>query len=226
MINKKILALVTTLMFIVLPITNTSVFAADEPDDETPVAFTVFNPDGKIITTSTSLTQQDIDQINEMLTYLMNSLQTNSGVSLLEIISSLYQKFGGNNLFLQLLLTLEKIRPLEKRVFIISTGYGSKFGLLFKPEISMYKPFTFWHYFGETRYTSLSKTFILDPLPPSFKVFEGWQLGMMRRFIGFYFKIPGDLEKRSHSFFIGYAYKVIAIDLPDTITTPLPQTTI
>jgi len=220
---KKIKAIVIflTLVFIALPATNTmGAISQKEEIETTTLEYTSFESDGSINTKEIIFTKEDISQFSDIVSSLFEKISSKKyfDFDIGEIIDDLKEKFGQSGL-LSIFSDLSKLRPLQKRVFIMSNGHGAKFDLQFKSDISMRKSLTFWHYFGNTESITSSKTLIIDPIPiqPFFKILDGWQVGMMTKFIGFYIRIPGNFmeQKQSHTFFFGYAAKVRSIDLPD-----------
>ncbi|MEF8847802.1 MAG: hypothetical protein V5A68_01560 [Candidatus Thermoplasmatota archaeon] len=217
---KKLLAIFMVVLFVALPITQiggtpVSESESDKETDTQTLKYTTFGENGGSETKALALTETEISETLDIINFLIEKIQENGYTSISQAIDSLQNNFGSNNPLLQLILTIKEIRPIFKRAFIISAGPGSRMNLFMKPKLSMYKPLTFWHYFGESKYQTTGKTIIMDPLPPKAKVLDGWQIGMMRRFIGLHIKIPGSIEDKTQSFFIGYAGKIRAFDLPD-----------
>jgi hypothetical protein len=102
---------------------------------------------------------------------------------------------------LTLIQSINKLRPLKKRVFIISCG-SSDLPSLKPSKVKLLLPFSAWYYSNP-----LSKTIIVDPFPFSVKVLTGRQLGVMRRFIGVHMHVA------SYSIFFGHAARVRGFDL-------------
>ena len=132
-------------------------------------------------------------------------------------ITNPFEKFYENRTLLKIWYKIQSRRPLQKRVFIVSTGYGRRFDFRPFATLSFFKPFTFWFYFGGKNYTNRSTTIIVDPILPKVKILKGLQFGMMRRFIGIFIRISGTPLQKSHLFFMGYAYKVRVIAQHTTI---------
>ena len=217
----KAIAIFLTLVFIALPATSTmGAISQKEEIETTTLEYTFFKSDGSINTKEIIFTKEDISQFSDIVAFLFEKISSKKyfDFDIREIIDDLKEEFGQSGL-LSIFSSLSNLRPLQKRVFIMSNGHGAKFDLHFKSDISMRKSLTFWHYFGNTKSITPSKTLIIDPIPiqPFYKILDGWQVGMMSRFIGFYIRIPGNFmeQKQSQTFFFGYAAKVRSIDLPD-----------
>ena len=106
------------------------------------------------------------------------------------------------------------LNPLGKRVFVVSFGRNNIFNPLRSFQINLFRPATlFWYYAGTSERIITDKTIIIDPYPLNFKVIDGRQIGMMRRFVGVYIYKPSSESGGSFTFFIGYAARVLGVDL-------------
>ncbi|MCJ7571439.1 MAG: hypothetical protein MUO82_06140, partial [Candidatus Thermoplasmatota archaeon] len=181
--------------------------------------YTMFKEDGSQIVQEITVDKNDIATFNEIIQQIFEKIISTDKCNISEIIKELKEKFGQNKI-LSPISTILGIRPLQKRVFILSNGYGPKLDLHLKRDISIFKIYSSWYYLGKST-TINSKTIIIDPIPDTklkfYKLIEGQQIGMMTRFIGFYIRIPSNLmeQTQSHTFFFGYAVKVRTFDLPD-----------
>lgn len=121
-----------------------------------------------------------------------------------------------------LALVLKHVKLIERGVFIVSRGYERK-GLdgIVSPRIEYLMPFVLWHYTKTRLLFKPSKTLIVDPSLSRIRVLDGKQIGIILGFAGFYIHVPKATaySKEGFTYFIGFAYRVLAIDLPD-IPTP------
>lgn len=172
--------------------------------------------DGNFKFLSYKLTKEDLIELQKLIEEIIDSLSDPTDIN--SIIDEIKGKLKDTKLgkLLEDILRLPSGGgPVQKRVFIMSNGYGKRFDLKLLPKIRIFKPYTFWSYYGLGNYMKRSKTIIIDPSPPGVRVLHGWQIGMMRRFIGIYIRLTGTMLDKDHVFFIGYAYKVVALDIPD-----------
>ncbi len=172
--------------------------------------------DGNFKFFSYRLTKEDLIKLQKLIEDIINSLSDSTDIN--SIIDEIKERLGDSDLGKLLEDNLKPPSsggPVHKRVFIISNGYGKRFDLKLLPKIRIFKPYTFWNYYGLGNYMKKSKTIIIDPSPPGVRVLHGWQIGMMRRFVGIYIRLTGTMFDKDHVFFMGYAYKVVAFDIPD-----------
>ena len=208
------------LVLIILPATNVMGTIPQEEENKTiTLEYTLFKEDGSQIVQEITADANDIATFNEIIPQIFEKITSTDNCTIIEIIKELKEKFGQN----KILSTILGIRPLQKRVFILSNGYGPKFDIRLKRDISIHKLFSLWYYLSTTSYSINSKTLIIDPIPDAqlqfYRLIDGQQIGLMTRFTGFYIKIPSNFmeQTQSHTFFIGYAVKVRVFDLPDII---------
>ena len=217
--GKILVALFVSLVFLGLPLTNatanmpdkTSTGATQNNERYTTVYCTLSGEDGKVITTTYRVSKGELKELNNIIAELIKRLQTYKG-SVEDAIREVCRGYDGSFPIVKFLLS---VKPTQKRVFIVSNGFGKRFDIELRSKLRIYKPLTFWHYYGKYNYINSSKTIIIDPILPKIRVLNGWQLGMMRRFVGLYIRISGSMLDKDHTFFMGYAYKVRALDLPD-----------
>jgi len=132
---------------------------------------------------------------------------------------NIFQNFLGisskdNSVFQELFNGFYEMMPYAKRSIIVSHGHSLTLNPLRNSQINLLRPsMMFWHYSGVSQHMLKDKTIIVDPYPFKVKVIDGRQIGFMRRFIGVYTYLPGDTFEDSSSFFVGYVYKAIGIDL-------------
>ena len=122
----------------------------------------------------------------------------------------------GNSILQQLFSQIDNTQEslLGKRVFVLSYGHSIMVNPLRKSQINLLRPSVlFWLYPGVSQGVITDKTIIVDPNPFHVKILDGRQMGMMRRFIGVYIFLPSKTPMESRVFFIGYAYKVLGVDL-------------
>jgi len=101
-----------------------------------------------------------------------------------------------------------------KRVLVFSHGRTMISNPMKRLQVRAIKPSTFfWYYSGDFDNKVPSKTYILDLKPMNVKVLDGRQVGMIRRFVGFYIYIPMESTHQSNVFFLGYAYQAVGMDL-------------
>lgn len=219
--NIKKMAVILMLALITLPTINVMGAIPQEEENKTiNLEYSIFKEDGTQTIQEITVEEKDITSLNEIIEQIFEKTTSTDGCNILDIITELKEKFGQNTI-LSAISTILGIRPLQKRVFILSNGYGPKFDIRLRRDISIHKIYNLWYYQGTTSYTINSKTLIIDPIPDTqlqfYRLIEGQQIGLMTRFTGFYMRIPSNIKERtqSHTFFIGYAVKVRAFDLPD-----------
>lgn len=213
------------LVFVALPLSN-SIGAVSEKKESKSVSlqYVIFKTDGSKTIKEMNVKSVDIDIFNDIVSKIFEKINSKDKFEIEDIINDLELEFGKNKIT-SIFNMLSGIRPLKKRVFIFSDGYGNKLDLFLKTKISLHKRFTFWYYKNTNNPIQNSRTLIIDPIPDSklqfFKLVNGMQFGMMTKFTGLYLRIPGDImkDKQCHTFFFGYAKKVRAFDLPDIQTT-------
>lgn len=217
--NKiKKITVISILVLITLPATNVIGSIIQEEEYKTiPLEYSIFKEDGSQIIKQILVDKNDIASFNEIIQYIIENITSTDNFNIITIIKNLNENFSQNTI----LSKISQIRPLQKRVLILSDGYGPKLDIHLKRDISLQKTFSLWYYLGTTSCTKNSKTIIIDPIPnyqlQFYRLIQGQQIGIMTRFIGFYMRIPSNLmeQKQSHTFFFGYAVKVRAFDLPD-----------
>lgn len=211
------------LALIILPITNVMGTIPQEEENKTiTLEYSIFQEDGNQIIQEITVDKNDINTFNKIIPQILEIITSTNNCTLIDLINQLKEKFGENKI-LSIISTILGIRPLQKRVLILSNGYGPKFDIRLKRDISIHKIFSLWYYTSTISGTINSKTLIIDPIPDAqlqfYRLIDGQQIGLMTRFTGFYIRIPSNLmeQKQSHTFFIGYATKVRVFDLPDII---------
>ncbi len=206
------------LIIITLPATNViGTIIQSEENKTIPLEYSIFKEDGSRIIQQINIDENEISSFNEIIQQIFENITLNDNYNIIEIIRDLNVNLGKN----KILSLISAIRPIQRRVLILSNGYGPKFDIQLKRDISLHKTFSYWFYLGLTGGIKNSKTIIIDPIPDAqlqfYRVIQGQQIGMMTRFTGLYIRIPGTLVEQSpsHTFFFGYAVKVRAFDLPD-----------
>jgi len=212
------------LVFLVAPLMNATgsfpghdVVALSDGGEEEKVAVycTFFNKDGSRVTEKFFVSNRELDEIRSVISDLMERFRSEKREDVLGAIKMVCMKHREGSLSRRLVKFFENLRPLQKRTFIVSNGFGRRFDVQHRSKVRVFKSFIFWHYYGQRKYLNFSKTIIVDPFLPKVRVLDGWQIGMMRRFIGLYIHVSGSMFEKGHTFFMGYAYKVRALDLPD-----------
>ena len=219
--NKKTIAIILTLIFVALPLSEiTAANSQKEENDNINIEYSILTMDGTQINKDITINKDELEVFNEIIPKIFDTIIQKNENDINKILEDLKTKYGQNGL-LSIISTIAGLRPLQKRVFIISNGYGTKFDLHLRSDFSIRKRFTIWHYIGNTDLTKSSTTVIIDPIPninlKFIKVLSGWQIGIMSKFTGVYIRIPGKIQEQiqSQTFFFGYAVKVLPIDLPD-----------
>ena len=219
--KKKTIAILLTLIFVALSLSE--IIAAKpqkEENDNITIEYSIIRLDGSQISKDITINKEELDLFNEIIPKIFDAIIKKNENDINKILEDIETKYGQNSL-LSIISTIAGLRPLEKRVFIISNGYGTKFDLHLRSDFSIRKRFTIWHYIGNNDLPNSSTTVIIDPIPninlKFIKVLYGWQIGIMSKFTGLYIRIPGKIteQKQSHTFFFGYAVKVLPLDLPD-----------
>ena len=209
--ERKIITIIfIASILLVSPILNTSGAVKDSTNEvkqTVTVQYTFFDQNGSIIERLFNISWEDLKNLNNSFSDIINKTLSGNFTNITEAIKDFYD----NHTWLKRWFRLQSLRPLEKRVFIVSSGYGKRIDIRPFASMSIYKPLTFWLYFGKSNYTNRSKTVIIDPILPKIRILKGFQFGMMRRFVGIYIRVSGSPFQKDHIFFIGYAYKVRAL---------------
>ncbi|HEC82168.1 MAG TPA: hypothetical protein ENI42_07100 [Thermoplasmatales archaeon] len=219
--NERILIALFFSLVLMLPLTNATTNASEylvprSNENQTVSEYATVHcilteEDGKVKTAVYHVSKGELKSLSNIISDLIERLQDYKG-SIEEAVREVCSNYNGNFPLLKFLLS---VKPTQKRVFIVSNGFGKRFDVELRSKLRIYKPLTFWHYYGKYNYLNSSKTVIIDPILPRVRVLDGWQLGMMRRFVGLYIHISGSMTVKDHTFFMGYAYRVRALDLPD-----------
>lgn len=219
--NKKTIAIILTLIFIALPLSEiTAANSQNEENDKINIEYSILTMDGTQINKDTTINKEELNVFNEIISKIFDAITQKNENDINKILEDLKTEYGQNGLF-SIISTIAGLRPLQKRVFIISNGYGTKFDLHLRSDFSLRKRFAIWHYIPDTDLTKSSTTVIIDPIPnvslKFIKVLSGWQIGIMSKFTGIYIRIPGKIQEQiqSQTFFFGYAVKVLPLNLPD-----------
>jgi len=209
------------LVCVALPVTTAVGGVSEKEETETiSLEYVIFGSDGSKTDAKLTVDSDEISKFREMIPQIYEKISSNNNFNLINIVKDLKKVFGLNGI-LSLFSRMSGIRPLQKRVFIISDGYGSKFDFNLRPKFSIYRDLSFWSYSNNKNSLTNSLTLVVDPIPNSglqfVKLVNGMQIGMMSKFTGFYMRIPGKFmeDKQSHTLFFGYAKKVRVLDLFD-----------
>jgi len=168
------------------------------------------------------LSQEDADSFFQKISQLSEELGSEESYrGLLRLITEFTESSDENSFLEQELFNTIgdlHLNLVEKRVFILSHGHGYQINPLRKFQVNLLRPsFLFWYYPGTSHHLfTTDRTIIIDPYPFHVRMFDGRQIGFMRRFIGVYVYIPATTSMESTLFFAGYAYKVIGLDLSIT----------
>ncbi len=218
--REYIAGLMVAIVLIVPVITNIAVAADTTCKTDQQVATLELlscGDDGNFKFLSYKLTEEDLIKLQKLMEDIIDSLSNSTDIN--SAIDEMKEKLSNWDLG-KLLEDNMKLPynggPFHKRIFIISNGYGKRFDLRLLPKIRVFKPYTFWNYYGLSNYMKRSKTIIIDPYPPGARILLGWQIGVMHRFAGIYIRLTGTMFDKDHVFFMGYAHKVVAFDIPDS----------
>lgn len=170
------------------------------------------------------LRDSDITAMDKFLPALIDKMASaTSYSSLIDIIQSFIAENGRHPILILLLqiltgsiglnFKLNQLRPVRKKVFIMSWGFTNKFLSLGKNKLNIARPLTGWFYSGRSNFILNSRTIILDPYPFGIKMFTGRQIGLMSDFLGLYIHRSGSITDKAITFFFGYAKVVRGFDL-------------
>ena len=213
--KKKILiALSMSLIFLYAPVA----IVATATEKEYTMEATIYSGGNKEMTTVSHMTKNGILKLiglqNAVHQIKLDMNQNSANVT--EFFSKVLEK---KIPLLSLISSMSNSKPFHEKVLIISNGYGKRININTGTKLRFYKFFTVWHYFGTKDYTTKSRTIIIDPANGQMiRSLKGWQIGIMKNFVGIYINIRGSMFDKDHILFIGFASKVIAFDLPDPIT--------
>ena len=179
---------------------------------------------GKISMQTFELSADELKETDRLLEQLLEKMRLSTNYDqLIDTVNSFRTEWGRFP-FLTLLLgliekvlklnhNLNQLRPLRKKAFILSLGFGPKFNPLKENKITLFLPITTWYYKGRGNLLINSRTLIVDPYPFSIKSLTGRQFGCMRNFAGLYIYRHSTLTDKTYTFMLGRAAAVRGFDL-------------
>ncbi len=90
--------------------------------------------------------------------------------------------------------------PSMIRSLTISKGHDKRINIKTDSKVSFFKLFTVWHSSGTKDYMIKSRTVIVDFANVNIHLLTGWQLGIMRNFMGLHANIRGSPLEKNHIF--------------------------
>jgi hypothetical protein len=179
----------------------------------------------RVVFGSDSVTEEDLvlpeseeTTFKTKISEFMDSLDSvNDYTELLATIQDFFGEKQTSTLLKDAFQNIDGFSLFSKRVFVISYGHNPTVSLFRKFQFNLFRPaMLFWYYTGNSQHYISDKTLIIDPYPFDVRMFDGRQMGFMKRFVGVYIYKPSGTVADSYTFFIGYAYKVAGIDLSYT----------
>lgn len=216
--NRVILAVCSVLLFLLLSITPGTATVVQQEAIQT-LDCVVFGEDGTVSDDKIYLNEQEETEIQEKIGALLEKLQSvRTYRDLLPILDEFSEKQSVGSIFAELFENIDDVGTLGKRSFVVSFGRNPFLNPFRKLQITFLRPESlFWFYVGSDHLIE-DTTIIVDPYPFNVKVFDGRQIGFMRRFVGLYVYKPAPTVHESYTFFVGYARSIIGLDL-----SPLSQ---
>jgi len=200
--NKKIIAIGTILMLLLIPIGSINAEEGEGITDQGKLF-----PDDLFDFENIELKDIEFEKIQEFIENLMEKIEEAKDEKEVESILDKIQK-DKNSLFKK--TRLEKFQK-KGRSLIISYGKGLKLTNLKNNKIKLTKRLAVWHYTPEN--VLQGKTIIVKPraLKES-RVLTGMQLGLMTKFKGIHICHKDKMIDKSFSLYIGFAKNVYAFD--------------
>jgi hypothetical protein len=174
-------------------------------------------PDGSITKEKVELSKDELNDLKETLSVFIEAIQTKIEY---DEITEIFNRLTKDK-SLPLIDTIKNIiqniienivnKTSHWRRLVISHGNCFKLNLFQNSDFSFYKRFAFWRY-SPKKEIFPSKTLIYYP-PLNIKVLQGWQLGLMTKFIGIHIYIADKLPEQSYTFFFGTARYISGIQL-------------
>ena len=210
----KILAIWIILLFFTIPfgIVNAGETYQTVQNKETvTVELSAFESDEILATETVVLSEEELVELENVITKLMDWIESVSGWEELEnIINNLPIKSGIIKSIINKIFS--KFSLFRSRAFVISSGHGFKFNPFKKSDFSIRKKLTFWHYSNGERMQD--RTIYIQPLSFKMKILKGLQVGFMTRFFGIHIFVARKLPEKCYTFFMGTAGRINGIQLP------------
>jgi|GEM_PF-1066041 hypothetical protein len=170
---------------------------------------------------SVGLNTDEVDAVTDNIPDLITQLESKSSYrdflrTLVDFSDVSDDETGVMRYIFDLLDEHNSFNLMEKRVFIISYGKTKLQNPLKGFQVNLLRPSIILWYYPGLQFLIKDKTIIIDPNPFNIRVLDGRQIGLMQGFIGVYIFIPGSSGYNT-VFFIGYAKRVLALDLSPTI---------
>jgi hypothetical protein len=191
--------------------------ATKEKDDKIELSFSLVDSENSIITEKLSLSRQELNELQDGLTQLIDKLQSvSTDDELTKITESVFMGKRYQPILSLILDLLGQIRIIKNRDFVISQGWNYNFNSNKEQKTSLYKFLNIWYYLPYSSMNFSSRTFILKHSRINFETdsLVGMQIGMMSRFRGIHIYIPRVFPEKSYTFFIGTAKHVVGYDFP------------
>lgn len=211
--RRKILAIwmVFLLFAISFSIAQASEVNEEGENSETAtVELSTVNEDGILTTETVSISEEELAELENIISTLMDSIQSATSWEEVENIIDNLPKTNGIIMTIILRL-LSKFKLFRSRGFVISRGHSFKLNPFKKNGFKIRQKFTFWHYSngGEIK----DRTIIIQPLAFKLKTLRGLQFGYMSNFFGIYIYIAKKFPQKSTTFFMGTARRINGIQL-------------
>ncbi len=176
------------------------------------------NLDGTTITEKFTLSEQELVELEIILSKLMEELESTINPddveNIIESTLTTEGSFGLKHPVLSWILdSLSSYKLPRSRAFVISHGRSFKINPFKNHKLDTYRPLTLWQYSDKWGFDRPGKTFILRYSPFNTKILHGRQIGMMTNFFGIYVYVSQPPPQKSYTFFIGSARHVGGIDL-------------
>ena len=160
----KILAIWIILLFITIPfgiVQAGETYQTVQNNETVTVELSAFESDEILATETVVLSQEELVELENVITKLMDWIESVSSWEELEnIINNLPVKSG---IIISIITKiLSKFNLFRSRAFVISSGHGYKFNPFKKSDFSIRKKFTFWHY--SNRGKIKDRTIYIQPL--------------------------------------------------------------
>jgi len=224
--NHKMVVVGVIILFVGLSIgpVTANEFPENELQDEVlNIECALLDLDGSVTIEKFSLSEQEFNELEVMLSEFMEKIQ--SATDRNDVINIIDTFFGDKHPVLSFILkSLNIYKMFRNRAFVVSQGWSYKLNPFKDNSVETQKPFNCWYYSGQSKFETLSRTFILRHgrfLDMDIECLRGMQIGMMTRFKGIYIYVAQPSPEKSYTFFMGTAHHIMGLDftLPDAVRT-------
>lgn len=173
------------------------------------------NPDGTQTTENIHITQEQLTQLENAISKIMDKIQSINNPdenTIRDIIEKILQ--NENSLIGRILGIFTTLKLSKNRGFVISSGRGIDFTPLNKISFKISKKAAVWHYNSNGMIGG--RTIIVKPLALNMRILRGTQFGVMTRFVGVYLSVSQGFLRNCYTMFMGTARHINGMQLIPT----------